>query len=69
SDLNVQINIYNIIGQQVASIDQGLLNPGSYTVTWNGKDTFGNFVPSGVYFYEIKAGEQFQKIKKMTLLK
>jgi flagellar hook assembly protein FlgD len=38
-------------------------------VTWNGKDTFGNFVPSGVYFYEIKAGEQFQKIKKMTLLK
>ncbi len=69
SDLNVQINIYNIIGQQVASIDQGFLNPGSYTVTWNGKDTFGNFVPSGVYFYEIKAGEQFQKIKKMTLLK
>jgi hypothetical protein len=69
SDLNVQINIYNIIGQQVASIDQGLLNPGSYTVTWNGKDTFGNFVPSGVYFYEIKAGEKFQRIKKMTLLK
>ena len=69
SDLNVQINIYNIIGQQVASIDQGLLSPGSYTVTWNGKDTFGNFIPSGVYFYEIKAGEQFQKIKKMTLLK
>jgi hypothetical protein len=69
SDLNVQINIYNIIGQQVAFIDQGLLSPGSYTVTWNGKDTFGNFVPSGVYFYEIKAGEQFQKIKKMTLLK
>jgi len=69
SDLNVQINIYNIIGQQVASIDQGLLNPGAYTVTWNGKDTFGNFVPSGVYFYEIKAGKQFQRIKKMTLLK
>jgi hypothetical protein len=69
SDLNVQINIYNIIGQQVVSIDQGLLNPGAYTVTWNGKDTFGNFVPSGVYFYEIKAGKQFQRIKKMTLLK
>ena len=69
SDLNVQINIYNIIGQQVVSIDQGLLNPGAYTVTWNGKDTFGNFVPSGVYFYEIKAGEKFQRIKKMTLLK
>ena len=69
SNLNVQINIYNIIGQQVASIDQGLLNAGSYTATWNGKDTFGQSVPSGVYLYEIKAGDQFRKIKKMTLMK
>ena len=69
SNLNVHINIYNIIGQQVVSIDKGLINAGSYTATWNGKDTFGQSVPSGVYLYEIKAGDQFRKIKKMTLMK
>ena len=68
-EIDVMINFYNILGQKIASLDQGFIKPGNYKTIWNGKDSKGRIVPSGIYFYEIKAGNQFHKIKKLTLLK
>ena len=59
----VDIEIYNVLGQIVDSFYLNSLSPGNYTVTWNGSG-----FPSGVYFYNLTAGEYFE-IKKMTLLK
>ncbi|MBC8343546.1 MAG: T9SS type A sorting domain-containing protein [Bacteroidetes bacterium] len=67
--LDVQINIYNVLGQRVATFNEGQLNAGIYNVRWNGRDQIGNALASGIYFYELQAGDQFRKIKKMTLLK
>ena len=67
--LDVRINIYNIMGQLVANISQGEMNAGTYNIQWNGTDQGGNMLPSGLYFYELEAGNEFRQIKKMTLVK
>ena len=57
------------MGQLVANVNKGQLNPGIYNVQWNGKNHSGKTLPSGLYFYELIGGDQYRKIKKMTLLK
>jgi flagellar hook assembly protein FlgD len=41
---------------------------GTYRILWDGKDSGGNLVASGVYLYSIHAGS-FAQIKKMVLLR
>jgi hypothetical protein len=62
------IIIYNSIGQEVKKLVDQYVQPGKYTVTWNGKDNDGNSVTSGPYFYKIKAGG-FEQTKKMMFLR
>ena len=66
---DVRINIYNIMGQLVANVTNEQLNAGTYSMQWNGTDQSGNMLPSGLYFYELEAGNEFRQIKKMTLVK
>jgi len=46
-----------------------MLKSGTHNIIWNGKDSMGRSLSSGIYFYELEAGNKFHKIKKMTLLK
>jgi hypothetical protein len=59
----VTINIYNVAGQLVESMDQGYLNAGHHSIVWDASD-----VASGIYFYKVSAGDN-NEIMKMTLLK
>jgi len=63
TNADVMINIYNVAGQLVESMDQGNLNAGTHSVVWDASD-----VASGVYFYKVNAGSN-SETKKMTLLK
>ena len=65
---NVEIGIYNILGQKVSSLVNSVQTAGNYSVTWNGKDSFGKSVASGVYFYQLRAGSH-ELVKKMMLMK
>ena len=67
SDIN--ISIYNILGQKIFGYNKTGLEAGTYEFNWNGKDQYGKQVTTGIYFYEFKAGNEFQDIKKMTFLK
>ena len=69
SSIEVNINIYNILGQKIFSYSNGKLDAGTYEFNWSGIDQIGQQVTSGVYFYEMEAGNDFREIKKMTLLK
>ena len=60
---NVTLKIYNIIGQEVATLVNGSMNAGLHVVDFNGT----NFA-SGIYFYSLRAGD-FVAVKKMILLK
>lgn len=64
----VKIAVYNSIGKLVKVLVDDNLTPGNYKVTWNGDDTRGNKVSSGIYFYRIET-PSFQSTKKMVLLK
>jgi hypothetical protein len=65
---HVMINIYNILGQNVNTLVNEAMSPGSYTVDWNATDFMGNAVASGIYFYELRSNS-FTARKKMLLIR
>jgi flagellar hook assembly protein FlgD len=71
---HVAITIYNILGQEVASLLDEDQMGGRHSVEWNGRSTRGVPVSSGVYFYRIEAKRTggwplFAEVKKMLLVK
>jgi hypothetical protein len=68
------LTIYNESGEVVWRIDlgenepDGMLEPDDYQIHWTGEDSNKNGVASGVYIYELVAGD-FRDSKKMMLLK
>ena len=65
----VTFTIYNVLGEEMYRMSDDNLTSGVYRVRWNGKNKYGVQVPSGIYFYQLEAGESFRQTKKMTLLK
>jgi flagellar hook assembly protein FlgD len=64
----VVLSIYNIMGQEVATIMNSDIKPGKHTVSWSGKDSMGKEVSSGMYFYKLTVGDiSYQK--KLILLR
>ena len=64
----VTVTVSNIVGQKIATLFSGSVAPGSYTVEWNGRNSAGQAMPSGIYIYTIKA-DGFSASKRMTLVK
>ena len=64
----VRLIIYNALGQQVRTLVSQRQPAGSYTVTWDTTDETGQKLGSGLYFYQLKAGE-LRAVKKMMYLK
>jgi len=64
----VNIDIYNIRGQHVKSLVNGVLLPGHHNVVWNGDDTAGHNVSSGVYFCHMTT-RGYSSLRKMVLIK
>ncbi|MFC1555958.1 FlgD immunoglobulin-like domain containing protein [candidate division KSB1 bacterium] len=65
---DVRINVYNILGKEVATVTNQGFAAGEHSVKWNGRNSFGSQVSSGMYFYRIEAGT-FVKTMKMVLLR
>ena len=68
SDSNVSLEVFNIKGQKVKTLDKGFRKDGEYLLTWNGTDDNNRTVGSGIYFYRLKT-EDFSATQKMLLLK
>jgi hypothetical protein len=65
---HVKMSIYDINGTLVKILQDGNQSAGRYEAVWNGKNSIGVKVGSGVYFYRIQANS-FVQTKKMILLK
>jgi hypothetical protein len=59
----VTLKVFDVLGKEVATLVNGEMNPGRYTLQWDA----GN-LPSGVYFYRLQAGH-FAETKKLVLMK
>jgi hypothetical protein len=65
---NISIEIYNFLGEKVNEIFNGYSYSGTHTLKWNGTDSEGKDVPTGIYFYRLSTNQNFVT-KKMLLLK
>jgi len=67
-DQVVSLTIYDMAGQVVRTlVDAQPMTVGSYKQMWDGRNNSGAKVGSGIYFYQLRAGDFIAK-KKMTLL-
>jgi hypothetical protein len=64
----VELLIYDVNGSLVKTLIQENLPAGNYLTKWNGDNTNGSKVSSGVYIYSIRVGERLEN-KKMSLVK
>lgn len=65
---DVTLSIYNIMGQNVKTLQQGRLQAGTYSFVWDGQNQLNQKVASGTYLYKLQADEGIL-INKMVLLK
>jgi hypothetical protein len=65
---HVTISIYNLLGQRVAVLADGILPAGIHQVQWRGNDLFGNPVGTGIYIYRAETDFGSQT-RKMLLLR
>lgn len=64
----VSLVVYNLLGQKVVTLVNTKLSAGNYNAVWNGKNDFGSKVSSGIYIYQLTAGD-FVASKRMILMK
>ncbi|NOZ63266.1 MAG: T9SS type A sorting domain-containing protein [Calditrichaeota bacterium] len=64
----VSVKVYNMLGQEIATLMNKNQTPGAYKISWDGKDDSGKQVAGGIYFYRVEAGE-FHKTMKMLVLR
>jgi len=65
---STSLDIYNLKGQRVKVLCQANLPAGKHSYVWDGKDTAGKAVASGVYFLRLRSGGQ-SRTAKMILMK
>lgn len=80
-DCHVSLTIYNIIGQEVVQLVDGFKEAAHHIIRWDGKNSWGRMVPSGVYFSRIEVTRRisvnnstinqviYNDVRKMILLK
>jgi len=68
ADGPVRLRIYDVSGRLVRTLVDGMRRADVYTERWNGTDSHGIPVATGMYFYRLEAG-RFVKTRKMLLLK
>jgi hypothetical protein len=65
---NVELKIFNVLGQQVRSLLSQEMSVGYHQIQWDGNNDAGKQLSTGIYYYRLKAGKNVS-IKKMILVK
>ncbi len=64
----IRLDIIDMQGRIVSTVEDKNLNAGSHTLKWNGTSNTGNLVEPGIYFYKFSTGDQITS-GKITLIK
>jgi len=55
---HAQVDVFDVAGQRVRTLANGLFEPGLHTVTWDGLDSQGGHARPGAYFVRVPSGAQ-----------
>jgi hypothetical protein len=64
----VELKIFNLRGQEVRALVDREMPAGDHSTHWDGKDSQGRRVSSGIYIYRMRSGNEI-KTRKMIVLK
>jgi hypothetical protein len=67
-ETKVELGVYNIVGQRVATLARGVLPAGHHTVKWDGRSEAGQKVSGGVYFYRLTTPE-YTGTRRLVMLR
>jgi PKD repeat protein/putative intracellular protease/amidase len=62
------VKVFNVLGQEVRTLVNRHHAPGNYRTIWNGRDSAGQEMPSGIYYYQLTT-DHFRETKRMLLCK
>ena len=68
NDGNVDLHVYDLLGQHVATLKSGWMPAGKHVVTWDGRGIDGHTVASGVYIYRLVT-RQGAETRKLLMLR
>ena len=63
----VSLRIFNLLGQEVATLVKSFQTRGSYSIKWDGRGQRGIAAPAGVYFYQLRA-PNFSATRKLIIV-
>ena len=65
---HVILRVYSVMGSEICTLVNEEKSVGQYEAAWNAQDQYGKQVSSGIYFYQLKAGD-YSEIRKMLLVR
>lgn len=66
---NVELIIYNSLGQEVRVLFSGLLNSGRFRFRWDGRNQRGELLSTAIYLYQLKVDNSLRSTRRMLLIK
>lgn len=67
--MRVKVRVFNLLGEEVALLHDGMMNAGEQHLTWNGQDRAGRHLTSGLYFYRLEGANGIALVGKMLMMK
>ena len=67
-DSPILLEVFNLRGQLISTLVDGYYTSGEHSVVWEGLDSNGSSVGSGVYFYRLVSGD-YVDVQRMVLMK
>lgn len=64
---NIRVEILNTLGQQVASLGEGIMGAGAHTLYWDGHSADGGIAPAGTYLVRLVTEHGQQMVKRMIV--
>lgn len=69
NERNIGLAIYNLLGQKIIMLYEGMKSAGNHQVIWDGKDNHGIELPSGLYFCRLSVeGARYAQGRKLLLI-
>jgi hypothetical protein len=65
---NARVEVFNLLGQKITTLINERMEAGNHSLVWSGKDSRGNDVSSGIYFYKLVT-DDYSSTRKMALTK